>query len=209
MKKNIITLALTGVVAVGSVLGMGITSNAAELDTTTTATVFDAAYYAETYPDVVAVIGNDANALLAHYITFGADEGRNASATFNLDAYASANPDLVEVFGDNVNAYIQHYAMNGINENRVSTIDGAIKKGITVTSLSNPDVVIAQPSTTYVGGSANTSAVDAAAASDAAIIAMCQAQAAEVAAAQAEFDAFESTYNVTLDNWTGGGFFIM
>jgi len=148
MRKNIIALALTGIVTLGSAFGMTTTANAAELDATTATTVFDATYYAETYPDVVAVLGTDANALLAHYLTSGVVEGRNASATFNLDAYASANPDLVAVFGDNVNAYVQHYTNYGVNENRIATIEAAVASGITVTSLSNPDVVIAQPSTT-------------------------------------------------------------
>ena len=148
MRKNIIALALTGIVTLGSVFGMTATANAAELDATTATTVFDATYYAETYPDVVAVLGTDVNVLLAHYLTSGVVEGRNASATFNLDAYASANPDLVAVFGDNVNAYVQHYANYGVNENRIATIEAAVASGITVTSLSNPDVVIAQPSAT-------------------------------------------------------------
>lgn len=37
---------------------------------------FDANYYANKYPDVVAVVGNDPAALLNHYNTYGAKEGR-------------------------------------------------------------------------------------------------------------------------------------
>ena len=38
--------------------------------------MFDAEYYAISNPDVVAVIGNDKNALFEHYINFGQKEGR-------------------------------------------------------------------------------------------------------------------------------------
>lgn len=43
-------------------------------------TVFDAEYYAQTYPDVVAVYGTDANALYSHYVKHGKAEGRKAVA---------------------------------------------------------------------------------------------------------------------------------
>lgn len=41
-------------------------------------TMFDAEYYAQTYPDVVAVLGTDKNALYSHYVTYGKAEGRSA-----------------------------------------------------------------------------------------------------------------------------------
>ncbi|MBE5913749.1 MAG: hypothetical protein E7274_06770 [Pseudobutyrivibrio ruminis] len=214
MRKNIIALALTGIVTLGSAFGMTATANAAELDATTATTVFDATYYAETYPDVVAVLGTDANALLAHYLTSGVVEGRNASATFNLDAYASANPDLVAVFGDNVNAYVQHYANYGVNENRIATIEAAVASGITVTSLSNPDVVIAQPSTTGTA-SASSSSTDTeetyyiwvdgqkvSTGTDGSVLSE-----SELAAMDAEWES--SFDDVTLDNWTGSDFIIL
>ncbi len=37
---------------------------------------FDPAFYAALYPDVVAVLGTDANALYTHYVTYGMKEGR-------------------------------------------------------------------------------------------------------------------------------------
>lgn len=43
-------------------------------------TVFDAEYYAETYPDLQAVFGNDAEALYNHYVMFGRAEGRQPAA---------------------------------------------------------------------------------------------------------------------------------
>lgn len=48
---------------------------------TTFAAEFDPTYYATTYPDVAAVYGTDAQALLNHYLTYGQKEGRKPSAT--------------------------------------------------------------------------------------------------------------------------------
>ena len=39
-------------------------------------TLFDAEYYANTYPDVKAVFGNDEKALYNHYVQYGKAEGR-------------------------------------------------------------------------------------------------------------------------------------
>ena len=44
-------------------------------------TVFDAEYYAQTYPDVAAAIGTGRDALYNHYVTFGKAEGRYACAS--------------------------------------------------------------------------------------------------------------------------------
>jgi hypothetical protein len=43
-------------------------------------TVFDPQYYAQMYPDVVAAIGTDENALYNHYVQFGKAEGRKPYA---------------------------------------------------------------------------------------------------------------------------------
>ena len=44
------------------------------------ASVFDAAYYAETNPDVAAACGTDEASLLRHYLSSGQAEGRKPSA---------------------------------------------------------------------------------------------------------------------------------
>lgn len=80
--------------------------------------VFDANYYATTYPDVTAAVGTDANKLLQHYIAFGIAEGRNASAEFNAKAYRENNPDLNQAYGDNWAGYHEHYVAYGRNEKR-------------------------------------------------------------------------------------------
>lgn len=50
---------------------------------------FDPAFYAATYPDVVAVLGTDVNALYDHYLTYGQKEGRmpyaNAAGGVEVD----------------------------------------------------------------------------------------------------------------------------
>ena len=43
-------------------------------------TIFDPAYYAATYPDVAAVVGNSPKALYAHYLKYGKIEGRKPNA---------------------------------------------------------------------------------------------------------------------------------
>jgi hypothetical protein len=43
-------------------------------------TIFDPAYYAATYPDVAAVVGNSPKALYAHYLKYGKAEGRKPNA---------------------------------------------------------------------------------------------------------------------------------
>lgn len=102
---------------------------------TVNAAPFDAAYYAQQNPDVVAAVGNDAAALEAHYNTFGAAEGRagnaqdagakggNAAATgiaaiFDAEYYAAHNPDVVAVIGNDPTALYMHFITIGVNEGR-------------------------------------------------------------------------------------------
>lgn len=143
MKKKIV-MALMATVIATSTLGTGFTVQAAEAPAATTsnvdagvkktiakqnlnkdviAKVFDAKYYATAYPDVTAVVGNDANKLLAHYMNFGIYEGRDASETFNASIYATANPDLLAAYGENLEGLVEHFVNFGINEKRVATID--------------------------------------------------------------------------------------
>ena len=67
IKKNLFTFAAV----ITLTLGMGLTASAQE-----TADTFDYKAYADTYPDLKAAYGYDANALFAHYINFGKAEGR-------------------------------------------------------------------------------------------------------------------------------------
>lgn len=82
--------------------------------------VFNADFYYKNNVDLQKNIGNDATALLNHFITVGMTEGRQASAEFNLAAYKKNNPDLVAVFGDNNVDYYMHYMTSGKAEKRIA-----------------------------------------------------------------------------------------
>ena len=73
MKKKAIAAALMMSMVAGSSLTV-----CAAPETMADGTVFDAEYYAQTYPDVVAAMGTDTNALYQHYVTYGKAEGRLA-----------------------------------------------------------------------------------------------------------------------------------
>lgn len=72
MKRKTVT-ALMAALCVGS----SMTAYAAP-ETMPDGTVFDAEYYAQAYPDVVAELGTDKDAMYNHYMTFGRNEGRLA-----------------------------------------------------------------------------------------------------------------------------------
>lgn len=86
--------------------------------------VFDADYYYNTYPDVAAAIGNNGEALLNHFVTFGVGEGRSASAAFNPQAYRARYTDLQQAFGNDMAAYCRHYVNYGKQEGRNGSADG-------------------------------------------------------------------------------------
>lgn len=52
-------------------------------------TVFDAEFYAETYPDVKEAVGSDETALYDHYVNYGRAEGRKPVADAKTTATAS------------------------------------------------------------------------------------------------------------------------
>lgn len=115
-------VALTAII---SVMTMGMTVNA-EPKTMPDGTLFDAEYYAETNPDVVAVFGTDEMSLYEHYIHFGRTENREAVASldksvFDAEYYAQTNPDVVAVLGTDENALYQHYLQCGQKEGRKPT----------------------------------------------------------------------------------------
>lgn len=90
-------------------------------------TLFDAEYYAQQNPDVVAVLGNNADALYRHYLDYGRAEGRKATAddeTFDPVFYANTYPDVAAVVGTDANALYQHYLNYGKAEGRKPCADG-------------------------------------------------------------------------------------
>jgi hypothetical protein len=80
--------------------------------------VFDAAYYKQMNPDVVAVLGDSDEAAFQHFIDYGMGEGRIASRNFNVQTYKSSYADLRAAFGDDLTAYYMHYIQYGFYEGR-------------------------------------------------------------------------------------------
>ena len=112
--KKFLVLTLAGVFCAGTVLSV----NAAP---------FDASWYAAQNPDVVAVYGNSAEALKAHYDRHGRNEYRMSSENdveaqlhrlFNVEEYKTLYPDVAKVFGNNTDAIFQHYLSYGLLEGR-------------------------------------------------------------------------------------------
>lgn len=90
--------------------------------------VFDADYYAEQNPDVVAIFGSDPTVLFNHFVTYGVNEGRQGMASFNVTQYRNAYADLQAAFGNNWDAYVEHYFTSGINENRTIGVYGTVTR---------------------------------------------------------------------------------
>ncbi len=94
--------------------------------------VYNYDYYTSHNPDVKAVYGNDDIGTLLHFIFFGMNEGRQASAGFNAASYKNEYPDLRAAFGNNTRLYYEHYMKCGINEGRhgigCNTLIGGVTK---------------------------------------------------------------------------------
>lgn len=75
--------------------------------------VFDAQYYANTYPDLASL---STQQLLWHFLNYGMNEGRQGSINFNLQTYKTNNPDIVQAYGSNNKEYYTHYINYGASE---------------------------------------------------------------------------------------------
>ena len=84
----------------------------------TYASIFDATFYAQKYPDLAAVFGTNENALLSHFLTSGMAEGRQGCAEFNVQYYMAKYPDLRAAYGDQLPLYYMHYMSAGKLEGR-------------------------------------------------------------------------------------------
>lgn len=125
--KRLLAFSLTAILLAGSVLKA---SAAGVKD------IFDAEYYAGQYSDLKSAYGNDEAALLNHFMTRGAYEGRIMSPILDVVAYRAAYADLNAAFGDDWNAYVNHYLTYGIAEKRTS---GALFD-LAAYAENNPDV---------------------------------------------------------------------
>lgn len=101
--------------------------------------VFDPEFYAASYPDVVAAMGSDANALYQHYVLCGKMEGRLPYAAgtdvsaivasnpqkmsdgglFDAAFYAQTYPDVAALIGTDTNTLYNHYLTNGVAMGRL------------------------------------------------------------------------------------------
>lgn len=93
--------------------------------------VFDAAYYADRYPDLKTAFGNDDSALLQHFIQYGMAEGRQGSSQFDVYSYKNLYPDLRAAFGNNLKSYYMHYISSGKAEGRKATGVNTLQNPIT------------------------------------------------------------------------------
>ena len=101
--------------------------------------VFDPDYYYNNQPDVANTYGNDARALFNHFITYGINEGRQASRAFNLDAYRNNYSDLVNAFGSYNKAYYDHFVLYGESEGRIAADDRYVYGGTDYTDVFDAD----------------------------------------------------------------------
>lgn len=124
MSKRINSLIIAFVLLFSCIMAVRTEVYAAELtDMQAYQAVFDANYYANNNPDVVLAYGNNATALLGHYINYGIKEGRSASAEFNATAYRNRYADLNAKYGDNWVEYCRHFALYGKKEGRSAKPD--------------------------------------------------------------------------------------
>lgn len=80
--------------------------------------VFDTKYYAQMNPDIVAILGNNEQVLLNHFVNSGIREGRKSSPTFCVSEYLNYNQDLIQVYGRDYEKFYQHFVNYGAAEGR-------------------------------------------------------------------------------------------
>ena len=88
--------------------------------------VYDGRYYYDSYADLRAayvvrtdfVSLVDDGALLRHFLSYGAGEGRSANQTFNARSYYNEYPDLRVAYGKDWASYCRHYCLYGQWEGR-------------------------------------------------------------------------------------------
>ena len=90
--------------------------------------LFDAAYYLKQNPDIAESGMNP----LAHYLRFGAGEGRNPQALFDGTWYLSQNPSLAQADGNPLVNYIEKGAAEGVDPHPLFDTDWYLEQ--------NPDV---------------------------------------------------------------------
>ena len=85
------------------------------------APVYDYNYYINHNGDLKAAYNWDEAGLLRHFVNYGMDEGRRASASFDVDYYRANYGDLRSAYGDDLKSYYMHYIDYGKTEGRLAT----------------------------------------------------------------------------------------
>ena len=80
--------------------------------------VLDVVIYRGTYADLEEAFGDDWDAYVDHYFTYGIKEGRYNGTGFDLQYYLNSYADLKAAFGDDLVAAANHYIEYGYNESR-------------------------------------------------------------------------------------------
>ncbi len=93
------------------------------------APVYNFFYYRARYADLSAAFGDDQEAMLRHFLTYGMREQRQASEDFDEKSYRYAYQDLRLAYGKDYAKYYDHYLNYGIREGRKAT---------GVTNIQNP-----------------------------------------------------------------------
>lgn len=110
------------------------------------APVYDYNYYINKYADLKSAFGSNQKQAFNHFITNGMKEGRQASASFNVEIYKANYADLRNAFGNDLPSYYKHYVQFGIKEGRNA-----------VTSLNGGGSSSSSSSTSYSSSSSSTS----------------------------------------------------
>ena len=99
--------------------------------------IYDYNYYINKYSDLKQAFGYNDTAALQHFVTYGMNEGRQASSNFDVTSYRLQYPDLRAAFGNNLKAYYMHYITYGKREKRKTT--GTTQMVGSVTMLNGVD----------------------------------------------------------------------
>ncbi|MBQ9233607.1 MAG: hypothetical protein IJ167_06185 [Lachnospiraceae bacterium] len=105
--------------------------------------IYNYNYYINKYSDIKRAFGGNPDGALKHFVTYGMNEGRQASENFNVTYYKNRYVDLRNAYGLNLKSYYMHYINNGRKEGRdaktYSTVKGSVTKynGVDYSSVFN------------------------------------------------------------------------
>ena len=95
-------------------------------------TVYNYSYYLSHNSDVKAVIGEDEDAVLKHFIDYGMKEGRQGSEEFNVNYYKNRYSDLRQAYGSDKSKYYSHYMNYGKKEKRDAKTECVLQNPTTI-----------------------------------------------------------------------------